>query len=958
MKQLTTVFTLLFLLGCGGGSGDSKDSSSANNGSTPDNQVDPLAYLANIEKLYTGKNTPAAINTESLGTIFEYISMFTPELLPSFNDHEGQLGSNCAEGGSLSVSNGKSTNEKIISFNNCTQDGMTTHGNATVRANKFSNDGLLTDSTIYFENVQFINSLGSGTLAGTAQNIEHSNVCPKTESIYNLLLTDTKSKEQLLFSNFSHYRIGSSAVLCSSNNGFTVKGKIYDSIAGLWAVNTITPFQLKSMVPTLKEAGQLLITGSNKDKATLTINSYRETRENLTSNFSFYDINLNPESDNQHYIFLSEYLTDSMLMSFDDDDNDGLTNNWELAFGLSPTNPNDSALDLDNDGYSNLEEFLHYGHPKNATIRPRMADLNVTVQHETGNYGQDIVVTALINSNINSAMSAEFDVIYTTELPTTFNPNYYSASNFCTLSVNGLSLSCHFDGIQPGQTLSQNVHLTTDKQNIGEVNSTIKATVQFSGYDTELSNNTALMQISRLPIDVTYRFSDSKRIIYSMMLENSTEEVEFSFTQQEPSTDRVEDVRVSLDLPSFISINTAQCYNENTHAWYNCLVNNELIFSVNQTHYMVKLSITGLTQGQGKLGFNVKSKTTQDTIIGQALFPVIIGKSSQIIQQQIDAAVDGASVIVPAGIFLGQLDLSEKKIELKGDNKKSFLYYDFGSQSAGFTDPSIKLGKQSSISNFTLANHRIYVDKSGANITNNTFDGTNVHLSAAYITNAGELYFQQNKLIGSSLNAGYANSYTQDSYHCPSIQSITYEAESTQLHVINNIYLGNLISDPSLYFGCIFIEATSKVEIAMSNNTFLGLGLVLRLNDGNMPELHYNVEANNNIVSQSRLFISNTHYAGIYYPYSENSSITLTNNLFYDVDTLYEYLLDKEIEIGTITADPLLDETGYPLSNSPVIDAGVTSSLTNDFYGMPRPIDGDNNGSKLMDIGAVEYNNN
>jgi hypothetical protein len=953
MKQFTSAFMLVFLLGCGGGSGDSKDDNSADNGSTP---TDLLSSFMNIEKLYTGKNTPAIISVDSLGTVYEYITVFTPELLPSFQDEIGELGTSCSEGGNLNISDGKNANEKVILFENCSQDGMTTNGKATVRANKFSTDGELIDSTIIFENIKVSNSLGNSTLAGTAQYIEHSTICPKTESIYNLMFTDTQTSQQLLFSNFTHYRTGSSNVLCSANNGFTVRGKVYDSNAGVWTVNTTIPFQLKSMVPTLQEAGQLIITGSNQNKATLTINTYKETRGNFISNFSYYDITLNPETDNKHYIFLSEYLTDNMLLSFEDDDNDGLTNNWELAFGLNPTNSNDAALDSDGDSYSNLEEYLHFGHPKKATILPRMADLSIMLQHETTNYSNTIIVNALVNSNVNSAMSAEFDAIYTTQLPTTFDNDSYASSNFCQLTADQLILSCHLDGIEPGQQINQNIYLTADKQYIGEINSSLSVTVKYSGYETNPSNDSASIQISRRPIDVTYGFVDSKRAIYSMMLENSTEEVEFAFSQLEPSSDRVEGIRVLLNIPSFMSINTAQCYNENTHDWYNCLLNNELSFNSNQTYYMVKLSISGQSQGQEHLGFTVKSETTKDAIIGQALFPVIVGKSSQIIQQQIDIASNGSSVTVPAGIFLGELDLAAKQVSLKGDNKKSYLYYDFGDQNSGFFNPSIKLGKQSSISNFTLANHLIHADKSGAKITNNIFDGTNVHLYAAQITNAGELYFEQNKMIGSALNAGYANSYSQDSYHCPSIKSVTYETgATTQLHIINNIYLGNLIQDPSLYFGCNFIEATSKVNIEMSNNTLLGLGTVLRLDYGDTPELAYQIKANNNIVSQSRLFISNTNYAGINFQFSEDTSITLTNNVFNDIDMLFEYLLDKEVETGTITADPLLDETGYPLSNSPAIDAGVWSDLAIDIYGTSRPIDGDNNGSKLIDIGAIEF---
>lgn len=46
-----------------------------------------------------------------------------------------------------------------------------------------------------------------------------------------------------------------------------------------------------------------------------------------------------------------------------DVDLDGMPNLWELEFGLDPENPNDAVLDLEEDGVSNLDEFLHDANP-------------------------------------------------------------------------------------------------------------------------------------------------------------------------------------------------------------------------------------------------------------------------------------------------------------------------------------------------------------------------------------------------------------------------------------------------------------------------------------------------------------------------------------------------------------------------------------------------------------------
>ncbi len=45
---------------------------------------------------------------------------------------------------------------------------------------------------------------------------------------------------------------------------------------------------------------------------------------------------------------------------YTDSDHDGMADNWETANGLNPNDASDGNADSNNEGYLNLEAFLHY----------------------------------------------------------------------------------------------------------------------------------------------------------------------------------------------------------------------------------------------------------------------------------------------------------------------------------------------------------------------------------------------------------------------------------------------------------------------------------------------------------------------------------------------------------------------------------------------------------------------
>jgi hypothetical protein len=71
-----------------------------------------------------------------------------------------------------------------------------------------------------------------------------------------------------------------------------------------------------------------------------------------------------------HEFNVDNFVVDGVLVGNplpEDNDSDGMLDTWELAYGLDPGDPTDADVDSDNDGASNLHEYIAGTDPRSAS---------------------------------------------------------------------------------------------------------------------------------------------------------------------------------------------------------------------------------------------------------------------------------------------------------------------------------------------------------------------------------------------------------------------------------------------------------------------------------------------------------------------------------------------------------------------------------------------------------------
>jgi hypothetical protein len=262
----------------------------------------------------------------------------------------------CSGGGSVNtngtIDDNTLTGTLTITFNNCTELGLTLNGSATAQVLEFDQVACGGMPTNFVATTSRITVRGNGVSADAGGSLQViTNIPTSSESVTSNLtnlnnLTGVMTKAEGLFSG------GTLNSVCapSSISNLAFNGQIFDNVHGFVDVSTITLGQA-NLSETFPNTGEIRLDGAAG--TALHVRALSSTQVELQ-----FDTNGDNAGDGFAARMNWTDLTGPIGADIaDTPDGDGMHNSWETFYGLDPQ-VDDSALDREPDGANYLAEYI------------------------------------------------------------------------------------------------------------------------------------------------------------------------------------------------------------------------------------------------------------------------------------------------------------------------------------------------------------------------------------------------------------------------------------------------------------------------------------------------------------------------------------------------------------------------------------------------------------------------
>ncbi len=920
-KHIWAFFFAFVLLGCGsGGSETSSSNSNAGNGSgTP--------------------STPSVVAAETILPVESELLTSLLFVLPELTEPKVIYAQVYQSGWFPCIALPDSELYKTISrvrrlnLNNCDAHGMKISGDVE-SIEKL--DVAATSYQINYNNIELRSGTKTfrvsgitkieGTLDTSSQSCE-----TKTQLTHNLRVQS--STGTVTVDNVVVTVDGGGSYFCKKPQ-IIVSGSFTHSKTGRYELRTETPLSIYrqpgedgshgSVV--LQAAKQLLRFELNK-------NSYA-----LTSKIVISDSSNKPLFTMHTPISIS---SPPLFSDLSDSDGDGLPNSYELSIGLNPNNPADALLDTDGDGYTNLDEFKYAGHPLDSKFTPEsvLAGFSKTERPNLRFMSNDFTIA--LPYNVNFTRPQTKTTIHAKA--TLIGDMQFKPKENCILSNNNSIISCNFF-YDYSRTYGMHFDVTTDSYDYKEVKASIRVETSSSQPDLSQGDDEFVGDIVRQSYTFTPNFDIYVQYKNGLYTPNRA----FTMVKDEPivltlnANFRFGDAPIhgylTPTFPPDIEQQKLECFKKQSSTWQPC---SRMAFN-DSTKF--RLTLVGRKSGFYDLSFDLSIDDRNPAIADKFKMKATVGDSTVLLQQQVDQTSNGGTLKVPAGIYVGTLDLSAKTIQLVADGVV-YLVDTVSNVNANSHDKSgnsLLLDYQSTVQGFVVANHSIYISEYGGRLIDNKFGDIRYGLLQNTVISRGDSIIQRNitDTLSNVPDLGYLIGST-----CPTFW-LGNNSSTTQLNIA---FAQNVIHAPAHCGNILRIFQT--VKMSMVHNTIFENIQLFKFETLHLKSKHQ-IAMDNNLFVRDLPFFELESYASSV----SGNDMSANNNLLHDVPAEVLGYTYPHIKVtGSMIGDPKLVEVYKLDKGSAAIDKAVPSTNLPVAVDLPPAVDGNGDGDIKHDIGAFEY---